>query len=64
MAMKHPFITRERYEGPFEPPKEEERVSTNEEMMSTEFDTTSEHSNSSQDSSNYKVGSCPSRMLY
>jgi hypothetical protein len=60
MAQKHPFITREYYTGPFEPQREQERMSTNE----TGDDTMSEKSSSSRDSREYKVGSCPSKILY
>jgi hypothetical protein len=60
MAKEHPFITRETYTGPFEPQREQERVSTNE----TGDDTMSEKSTSSKDSKEYKVGSCPSKILY
>jgi hypothetical protein len=48
------------YTGPFEPSREQERVSTNE----TGEDTMSEKSTSSKDSKEYKVGSCPSKILY
>ena len=60
MAKEHPFITRVQYAGPFEPQREQERVSTNE----TGDDTMSERSSSSKDSREYKVGSCPSKILY
>jgi serine/threonine protein kinase len=48
MAMKHPFISRVPYKGPFEPPKDEERVSTG--GGDTLEETGSEHSSSSRDS--------------
>mmetsp|Transcript_28871 Transcript_28871/g.27767 ORF Transcript_28871/g.27767 Transcript_28871/m.27767 type:complete len:220 (-) Transcript_28871:480-1139(-) len=60
MAKEHPFITRETYTGSFEPQREIERTSTNE----TENDTMSEKSTSSKDSKDYKVGSCPSKIMY
>ncbi len=60
MAKEHPFITRETYTGTFEPQRENERVSTNE----TENDTMSEKSTSSNNSKEYKVGSCPSKIMY
>mmetsp|Transcript_37515 Transcript_37515/g.27663 ORF Transcript_37515/g.27663 Transcript_37515/m.27663 type:complete len:118 (+) Transcript_37515:1051-1404(+) len=60
MAKEHPFITRNTFTGPFEPQREVERVSTNE----TEYDTQSEKSTSSKDSKEYKVGSCPSKIMY
>jgi hypothetical protein len=60
MAMEHPFITRAHFTGHFEPAREQERVSTNE----TGDDTMSEKSSSSRDSKEYRVGSCPSKILY
>ena len=60
MAMEHPFITREVFNGHFEPQREVERRSTNE----TGDDSMSERSSSSKDSREYKVGSCPSKLLY
>lgn len=60
MAKEHPFMTRKPYNGHFEPQKEQERVPTNE----TGEDTMSEKSTSSKDSKEYKVGSCPSKILY
>src|SRR3569833_140691 len=61
MAKEHPFITREVFTGPFEPQREQEKVSTTE---TTGEDTMSEKSTSSKDSKEYKVGSCPSKILY
>jgi len=60
MAKEHPFITRNYFTGHYEPQREQERVSTNE----TGDDTMSEKSSSSKDSREYKVGSCPSKILY
>jgi hypothetical protein len=59
MAKEHPFISRETYTTPFEPTRETERTSTNEEN-----DSISENSTSSKDSKEYKVGSCPSKIMY
>ena len=60
MAMEHPFITRQVFTGHYEPSREQERISTNE----TGEDTMSEQSSSSRDSKEYRVGSCPSKILY
>ena len=60
MAMEHPFITRETFTGHYEPVREAEKISTNE----TGEDTMSELSSSSKDSKEYRVGSCPSKILY
>ena len=60
MAMKHPFIKRDQFRGSFEPSREEEGNSAHE----TGEDTISEHSSSSQNSKDYKIGSCPSKILY
>jgi len=60
MAKEHPFITRSYFTGPFEPHREVEKSSTND----TVDDTMSEKSTSSKDSREYKVGSCPSKLLY
>jgi len=60
MALEHPFITRKMFTGHFEPKREEEKNSTNE----TGEDTMSEQSCSSKDSKEYRVGSCPSKILY
>lgn len=46
MAKEHPFIKRQSYNGPFEPQREQEHVSTTE----TGDDTMSERSSSSKDS--------------
>lgn len=60
MAKEHPFIKRQIYNGPFEPSREQEHVSSHE-----GDDTMSERSSSSRDSRDqYKVGSCPSKLLY
>ena len=60
MAKEHPFITRQIYNGPYEPSRDIERSSTNE----TEYESVSEKSTSSMDSKEYKVGSCPSKIMY
>jgi hypothetical protein len=60
MAKEHPFITRDYFTNHFEPQRELERIPTNEYTD----DTMSERSTSSKDSKEYKVGSCPSKILY
>jgi len=62
MAMEHPFITRETFNGPFEPKRNEEKTSDS--THNGGEDTMSEQSSSSKDSKDYKAGSCPSRILY
>jgi hypothetical protein len=60
MAKVHPFITREVFTIPFEPQRENDRVSTNE----NGDDTNSDASTSSKDSKEYNIGSCPSKIMY
>lgn len=67
MAMEHPFITRKVYTTPFDPIRREEDRSeerSSDKSHTAGEDTTSEQSNSSKDSKDYKAGSCPSRILY
>lgn len=61
MAMKHPFISRMEFTGPYEP-QADERQSTN--GLDTNEDSLSAHSSSSRDSQDIRiVGSCPSNIL-
>lgn len=62
MAKEHPFITREVYTGPFEPSRDIERSSSH--TNDLEYESVSEKSTSSMDSKEYKVGSCPSKIMY
>lgn len=58
MAKEHPLITNKKFQGHFEPIRESERQST------TEDDSLSYKSSSSKDSKDYKIGSCPSKIMY
>lgn len=61
MAMKHPFISRMQFNGPYEPASDD-RSSTN--GGDTNEDSLSAHSSSSRDSQDIRiVGSCPSNIL-